>query len=158
MDLIGRFVAGAAELDVDDLPHPDLLHARVSEAMEAALDDLTTTLATAYTLRIVNRQGEQSGVWRHPNDNRSARNYYVVVDAIGADGGRVRIPVRNEETGRTEQVSTFAVRVPEAVYEQVKADKLDNGLIDRDAFGEKRVGELEARYAFETAGGAITDW
>lgn len=55
-------------------------------------------------------------------------------------------------------MSLFAIRVPPAEYERVKADKLDNGLIDDAVVGEKRRGELEADYRIAVAGGAITEW
>ena len=171
---LGQQATQRAAVTLQDIPDPHrpaaLRHVAAMDAAlasgdaaafttaAAALEQLTTSLRQAYTLRIVNRQGVQSGVWRHPNDNRNARNYYIVVDAIGPDGRRLEIPVTNEETGQIVRTATFAVRVPEAVYEQVKADKLDNGLVDNAAFGEKRAGETEVRYAFPTAGGAITRW
>src|SRR5690606_14685892 len=124
----------------------------------AALDALATTLAADYTLRIVNRPGARSGVWRYPEGNRAARNYYIIVDAIGSDGAPVAIPVRNEETGQVTRAATFGIRVPQAVFERVRADKQDNGLVDQDQFGRKRPGVLEPEYAHEVAGGMITDW
>ena len=49
-------------------------------------------------------------------------------------------------------------RVPQAEYDKVKADKLDNGLIDEAVVGEKRRGELDVDYRIAVAGGAITEW
>ena len=116
------------------------------------------TINQSYELRIVSRPNVQSGVWRHPVDNSGARNYYIIVDAIGADGRPFDLPITSEEDQATRRVSTFGIRVPEAVYERVRADKQDNGLIDTSLFGEKRRGELEPRYRFAVDGGAITDW
>jgi hypothetical protein len=116
------------------------------------------TINQSYELRIVSRPNVQSGVWRHPVDNSGARNYYIIVDAIGADGRPFDLPITSEEDQATRRVSTFGIRVPEAVYERVRADKQDNGLIDTPLFGEKRRGELEPRYRFAVDGGAITDW
>ncbi|MCR9244824.1 MAG: DUF6384 family protein [bacterium] len=122
------------------------------------LEALAEQLLQSYELRIVTRRNQRSGVWRHPNRNRNARNYYIIVEAVDADGKRLRLPIENEETGRTSRVRTFGVRVSEAAYEQVKADKLDNGLIDRSRFGRKRRGRLAPDYDFDVVGGFITRW
>ncbi|MBP7624763.1 MAG: hypothetical protein KA763_12390 [Xanthomonadales bacterium] len=112
----------------------------------------------AYTLRIVNRDGVQSGVWRYHEDAPGGKNYYLVVEAIDAGGQVLSLPVTNEETQRTETVSRFAIRVPQSEYDKVKADKLDNGLIDEAMVGEKRRGEFDVDYRVAVAGGAITEW
>ncbi len=123
-----------------------------------ALEQAAAQVNLAYTLRIVNREGVQSGVWRHHQDAPDGKNYYLVVEAIDAGGRVVALPVINEETQRSESVALFALRVPQAEYEKVKADKLDNGLIDDAVVGEKRRGELEVDYRVAVSGGAITAW
>lgn len=122
------------------------------------LQAMGETINQSYQLRIVSRPNAQSGVWRHPVDNARARNYYVIVEAVGADGQPVALPITSEEDQTTRRVSSFGLRVPESVYERVRADKQDNGLIDNPVFGEKRRGELEPRYRFAVDGGAITAW
>lgn len=122
------------------------------------LVDLVDVLDQSYELRILSRDGEQSGIWRRPPRGSTARNYYVIVEAVAADGGIVSLSVTNEENNETSSVRRFGVRVPEAVYEKVKADKLDNGLIDDKVFGVKKRGARAVDYRFEVAGGAITRW
>jgi hypothetical protein len=122
------------------------------------LAELATAVDLAYELRIVSGPDRQSGVWRHPADNPRARNHYVIVDAIGADGRPVVLPITSEEDQRVRQVSTFGVRVPQAVYDAVRADKQDNGLVDNPLLAVKRRGELEPSYRMTVAGGYITDW
>lgn len=119
---------------------------------------MATAVNQVYELRIVSRPDAQSGVWRHPADNPGARNHYIIVEAIGPDGRPVELPITSEEDQSTRRVSTFGIRVPERVYETVRADKQDNGLIDAPLFGEKRRGELEPRYRHAVAGGMITSW
>ncbi|HSP26063.1 MAG TPA: DUF6384 family protein, partial [Saliniramus sp.] len=65
---------------------------------------------------------------------------------------------RNEETGRTETVTTFGVRVPEAVYDAVRRDKSDDGIIQDEIVGEKPRGALEPVYTMPVMGGMITRW
>lgn len=122
------------------------------------LESAVAQVNLAYSLRIVNRDGVQSGVWRYHESAPDGKNYYLVVEAIDDDGRVLSLPVLNEETQRTETVSLFAIRVPPAEYERVKADKLDNGLIDAPVVGEKRRGELEVDYRVAVSGGAITTW
>ncbi len=124
----------------------------------ASIERLDARLRQEYVLQIVNRPGEPSGVWRVPDVNQAARNHYVIVEAIGPDGEPVAVEIENEETGRTEAVTTWGLRVDEATFEAVGRDKQDDGIIERDRFGSKPRGHLEPRYEFPTSGGAITRW
>tara|TARA_R110002096_G_scaffold36045_10_gene101125 strand:- start:176 stop:1621 length:1446 start_codon:yes stop_codon:yes gene_type:complete len=131
----------------------DLVRARdKTERLAALVEQLDQT----YELRIV--QDGQSGVWRYHAEDRSIRNYYIVVQAIGANGRPLRLSIESEEDGRTRAVSKFAIRVPEAVYERVKADKLDNRIVDDRLFGSKLRGRRKPVYRFDVAGGWITRW
>jgi hypothetical protein len=123
-----------------------------------SLEDLQTALAQEYSLRIVNRPGERSGVWRVPDINTEARNYYLIVEAIDPTGRALEVPVTSEENGRTERVTKWGLRVDEATFQQVARDKQDNGIIERDNFGHKARGHLVPDYALPTTGGAITQW
>jgi hypothetical protein len=169
-----RFVLAEARLQTMTLSGPATAtlsdaRARAEAALVAAddasaatavttLEQFAASLDLSYSLRIVSRQGVQSGVWRYAESAPDGKNYYIVVEAIDTAGNVVMVPVLNEETQKTQNVSRFAVRVPYAEYERVKADKQDNGLIDDAVVGEKRRGELEVNYQIAVAGGAITDW
>lgn len=124
----------------------------------AQLEQLRDQLAVSYQLRVVNRPGVRSGVWRVPEANPDARNHYLIVEAIGAGGRPISVPVRNEETGETEPVERWGLRVDQATFERVAADKSDDGIIQNDLVGRKAVGELEPSYLVPTSGAAITDW
>jgi hypothetical protein len=123
-----------------------------------SLRDLHSTLQQAYTLQIVSRPGERSGVWRIPDANPNARNYYIIVEAVSADGRTLQVPVVNEETGRTERVSKWGLRVEEDVFRRIAADKQDDGIIQQREFGVKRSGQLQPDYRVPTTGAAITRW
>lgn len=124
----------------------------------AELSDMRRTLEQSYTLQIVNRPEQSSGIWRVPDVNSSARNYYIVVEAMGPAGNRPEITVTNEETGKSKRTNMWALRVDERVFKQVASDKQDDGIIQNKRFGEKRVGYLQPEYAFPTSGAALTDW
>ena len=127
-------------------------------ATVGALNALDGRLLQQYDLKIVQRPGERSGVYRVPDDNRRARNYYVIVEAVTPRGERLVIPVRSEETGATAPVRKWGLRVDEATYNSVAADKRDDGIIQSDVVGTKRRGVLEPEYSVATTGAAITKW
>ena len=137
------------------------LRAQDTDAARKALrqlEELRTVLDREYTLRIVNRAGERSGVFRIPDVNTAAANYYIVVEGIDATGDPATVPIKSEETGKTERVTQWGLRVDQATYNAVGRDKADDGIIERDRFGVKRRGYLTPDYEMKTTGGAITRW
>ena len=129
-----------------------------AETAVAGLVALRDQLRQAYTLRVVNRTDVQSGFWTFPEINTDATNYYLVVEAIDAEGKTLSLPIANEESGETETVSIWGVRVPESVYERVAADKRDDGIIQGNEIGRKSEGFLEVEYNVPVLGGAVTQW
>jgi hypothetical protein len=124
----------------------------------AALRQLYDDLTLQYQLRIISRQGIPSGVWKVPDNNPNARNYYIIVEAVTPDGKRLTLPITSEEDGNTHAVEQWGLRVTPAVFEQVKRDKMDDGIIQRNVFGTKKRGYLTLQYTIPTTGGAITQW
>lgn len=120
-----------------------------------ALRDL---LRQEYTLRIVNREGVRSGFWTIPEANDAATNYYITVEAIAPNGQLLSLPITNEETGETETVSMWGLRVPESIYNSVLADKQDDGIIQRNVVGVKQFGFIDVDYTIPVLGGAVTRW
>jgi hypothetical protein len=132
-------------------------NATEAQGVVANLDVLATQLRQEYTLRIAGRPEDETGFFReHPSF--SGRAYFVVVDATGARGLPVRLPVRNDETNETETVSRFAVRVPIATFNAVRNDKSANGIVQNALLAEKRRGYLEPEYKMPVLSGRITRW
>ena len=147
----GKFLnAGKAALREDDKA--------VAKDAIAALADLRAALDQEYTLRIVNRPGEKTGVWRVPDINLQAKNYYIIVEGVDAGGKVLTVPMQSEETGRTERVTKWGLRVKEDVFNAVAADKQDDGIIEKDRFGYKKRGHIVPEYEMPTTGRAITTW
>ncbi|TWT57404.1 hypothetical protein KOR42_07650 [Thalassoglobus neptunius] len=122
----------------------------------AELEQLNSKLNQSYDLRIV-KEGS-TGVWRIPDVNQSARNYYIIVEAVAPDGEVLSLPIQSEENGQTEIVSKWGIRVDESTFYQIADDKKDDGIIQNDRFGVKKSGSLEPEYFLPAIGGAITNW
>ena len=129
-----------------------------ARARRVALNDLAARLAAAYSVRIVNRPGVPSAIWRVPASNPRARNYYLIVEAIDRDGRPVEVPITSEEDGITARVSRWGLHVPEAEFERVRRDKHASGIIEQPVNGEKTPGSLATRWNVQTTGGAILSW
>ena len=119
------------------LARGDVEGARQASADMAAL---LSELRAEFELRIVNRPGEASGVWRKPAVNATARNDYLIVEAIAPDGRVLPRAIRNEETGVTSSVEKWGVRVSSEVFQRVLADKRDDGIIEKNLVGRKKKG------------------
>ena len=129
-----------------------------ARAAAAEIETLNARVQAQYELRIVSRPGEQSGVWREPEVNRGARNYYLIVEAVAPNGEAQRLPITSEEDGATETVRAWGLRVDEETFNRVAADKRDDGIIQNNVVGRKRRGVLEREYTVPTTGAAITEW
>ena len=137
---------------------------RRSADAQLAARDLDGLEETARSYRQLQRQvGSEyeivivGGVWRFHTELDGVRNYYLRVQAIAADGSKVPVVIRNEEDGTTAEVTEWAERVPQELYDRVGADKQDNGIIDDDDFGFKRRGFVTAERNYEDLG-QITEW
>lgn len=123
-----------------------------------SMEALKVQLQAVYRLQIVVAPQAKTGVWRIPDANTSARNYYIIVEAVGPDGNPVKVPVKNEETGKTDFVSTWGLRVDEKVFNRIAKDKQDDGIVQDREFGVKQSGYLDPEYRIPTTGAAITSW
>ncbi len=123
-----------------------------------ALNQLLAKLRTEYTLTVISRQGESSGVWRIPEINPDARNFYLIVEALDPNGRALTVPIKNQEDGKTYNVDKWGVRVSSAVFDQIRSDKQDDGIIQNNRVGVKRRGYLEPNYLISVEGGTITQW
>jgi hypothetical protein len=130
---------------------------RVGDA-QYELEILYDELATTYEIRIVSRPDEPSGVWQVPHANPNARNYYLIVEAIDERGDRRSVKLPIDGSSLYLVVTRWGVRVSEETFEQVKADKLDDGIIQNATLAVKRVGRLELDYLISVLDGTITEW
>lgn len=127
----------------------------------AAVDDLSFlagVLRQDLTIRVVSRPGEYSGVFRIPDDAPGARNYYLIVEAVDARGRPHALEIGSEEDRKVARAEKWGVRVPEAEFNRIAADKADDQIIQHADIGKKPKGALAPAYDIEAAGGAILEW
>jgi hypothetical protein len=147
----------------------EALYANATTAAEAGdLESLRTArqalqyvhdmLRQEYSILIVSRPGTPSGVWRYPVDSRTARNYYLIVEALTASGQKLKLPITSEEDGKVRIVSEWGLRVDQHAYDQVRRDKEADGIVNRKNVGIKKRGFLTPEYSISTTGAAITEW
>jgi hypothetical protein len=149
-DARGFLAAGEAAVERRDYD--------VARGAVADLRTLDAQLELQYKLQVVSRPGELSGFERYPDENPNTQNFYLVVEAIAPTGAALRLPIRNEETQRTERVDKWGLRVDEETFRRVAADKRDDGIIQQNIVGAKQRGALEPEYSIATTGAAITEW
>ncbi|MEM9144589.1 MAG: DUF6384 family protein [Pseudomonadota bacterium] len=129
-----------------------------ADAALASLDALRSDIQVAFEIRVVSRHGTPSGVHRVPDVNQAARNYYLIVEAIGTDGNAIPRRITSEETGRSETVSIWGKRVPKALFDRVGTDKRADGIVDDAVLGTKSAGQVRIEWRTELPDGAITAW
>ena len=126
------------------------------------LEGLSRALSQSYQLRIVSRFNEASGVYLDSKTNTDIRNFYLIVEAVTADGDILKLPIEDEEYKKRQMVSKFGVRVPKAVFDAVAADKKDDQIIQNDILGTKPRGVLDPVLSFDGAKdwplGYIVEW
>ncbi|MBT8115586.1 MAG: hypothetical protein KJP04_09400 [Arenicella sp.] len=145
-----KFAAGQRAVDENDFSRAgQILH---------ELTQLKQQLQQEYTIRVVSRPGESSGVWRVPDVNPQGRKYYLIVEAIDSANKVVVLDVVSEESNASKRVSTWGIRVDEQTFYQVADDKSDDGIIQGNEVGRKQAGYLEPEYSISTSGAKITEW
>lgn len=129
-----------------------------AQAEVERLEVLIAELARTYDIQIAADAQGDVGVWRIPDVNEEARNYYVFVQAIAPSGERLRLSILSEETGQVRETDRWGLRVTEAFVREVIADREDDGIIQNRIVGRKARGALAPDYTIETTGGMIYDW
>ena len=129
--LLGELDVAKQQLDVKSLDE-------LGQRMTMLFNQLNET----YEVHIVSGANDNSGIDRYftDADGRRLSGYYVIVEARDASGHVLARPIRNSETDQFKQVTRWAERVPQEVYDRIKADKKADGLLNETLFGVKQRG------------------
>jgi len=125
---------------------------------EADLRKLAAELQEVFEVHIISREGVPTGVERIPDANPDTKNYYIVVEAIDPDGNIMERDVVSEENGSTLLVDKWGQRVSETIYDAVRRDKMEDGIVQKGVLGQKRRGELDIKWRSGVQDGVITKW
>jgi hypothetical protein len=125
---------------------------------EADLRDLAARLQEVFEVRIVSREGVPTGVSRIPEANPDTENYYIVVEAVDPDGNILNRKILSEESSEAELVDKWGQRVTDTIYNAVRRDKMEDGIVQKGVLGQKRRGELDIKWRSGVQDGAITKW
>ena len=93
-----------------------------------------------------------------PEDDPGGRNYYLIVEAVDANGALLPVRITSEEDQAVKRTSSWGIRVSERVFNAVADDKADDQIIQNATIGAKRRGVLEPDYAIPVLGGRIVEW
>ena len=112
------------------------------ESVRKSLADLGARLGESYNVAVVSGAGRKSAVDRYyrDKDGRRVSGFYLIVEARTPDGKALTRRIHNDENDSYKEVTAWAERVPEAVYERLKKDKLEDGILNETAFAAKRKG------------------
>lgn len=129
--LLGELDVAKRQLDMTSL-------AELSQRTTALLNQLNE----AYEVHIVSGANEKSGIDRYYTDADGKRlsGYYVIVEARDASGRSFTRSIRNTETDHLDRVTRWAERVPQVVYDRIKADKKSDGVLNETLFAVKQRG------------------
>lgn len=132
----------------------------VSEAAKMAekIDGQLKFINTSYTLRIVSRPGERTGVWRYYDGNQNARQYYILVEAVDGNGNTITMPVFDSEKQKDVKASIWGVEVSEDQFNLLANEKKNTGGIAQPIMGDKKAGELTESFQYAVMPRRITSW
>jgi hypothetical protein len=125
--------------------------------LEAKLLSLRQQLNEEYEVHIVSDRGRKSAIDRYFGKLNASNltkepAWYVIVEAHNSRGQLMTQSIRNSETGKLQSVTTWAERVPQEVYERLKADKKD-GVLNETLFSVKERGYLGEQMKLRGADG-----
>jgi hypothetical protein len=145
-------VAAEGQRDIANDNHGD------ARKQLALLEDMNEQLALDYNLRIVSRQGEDTGFARQSKVNPTIENFYILVEGVSRDSRVLKLPIVNEETQKTDRVTMWAQHVTKETFDKIVTDKQTDQIVQNDILGHKTRGYLKPTFDMSVAGGAITNW
>jgi len=141
---------------------------RIQE-LESRLVQLRRQMSEEYEVHVVAERGRKSGIDRYFRDpkvpgSEKIPSWYAIVEARNSRGQLLTRRIRNSETDESSDVQTWGERVPQEIYERLKADKKD-GVLNETLFAVKRRGYLNEEIRMPGAdgkplpsAGQITRW
>lgn len=112
---------------------------------------------TPLIMTIVDNPRYKSGVER-THDNTNGKSWYLIVTPISPSGVQSALWIKSIETGETKQVKMFGQQVTQQAFNNVKADKAQDGHIDNNKLCNKPLGRLTFDCPSSVKPGRILEW
>lgn len=127
------------------------------QQIESQVVALRRDLNEEYEVHIVSDRKRKSGIdhyFNNPETREDERepSWYAIVEAHNSRGQLLTRSIANSETKRTSPVTTWGERIPQEVFERLKADKRD-GVLNETLFAIKRRGYLQEEVKLTGADG-----
>jgi hypothetical protein len=133
---------------------------KINEAKSqiANLEKYIILLPKQINFRIVDKPGTKSGVVWKSRNVPSAKDYYLIVEALDPENNPVQIPITDRITQKSVWTNMFGVNVPEAVFEHYRAEKIRTGLIHNPVIGQKPANQFNFQFNTTTNNAYINAW
>ncbi len=112
----------------------------------------------AVRYRIVERKGEKSGFWRRQGDDVTTTEWFVVVEAVDANGKTFTVPVKSADTGVIKEVSKWAIQVSEKDFLAFSDELLKKKAISNPVIGKATSKTSQPQWSVSTTGSMLTEW
>lgn len=129
-----------------------------AQAIVANMQLVKTQLSLEYSIRVISRPNQNSGIWRNPPNNPNGKNYYLIVEAIDKSNRVIELSILNQESNKVVRKKAWGLRVSEESFFEIAADKRDDGIIQGNKVGVKKAGFLKPVFSIPTTGATITEW
>lgn len=129
-----------------------------AEAVVANMQAVKSQLGLDYSIRIISKPNQNSGVWRNPPNNPDGKNYYLIVEAVDSDNRVLELTIVNQENNKAARKKSWGLRVNEETFYKIASDKRDDGIIQANIVGKKELGYLNPVFSIPTSGATITEW
>ena len=129
-----------------------------AEGLATSMVAAAEAMAQEYTLRVISKPNKSSGVWRIPDNNPNSRNYYLIIEALDRNNNVLELEILNQENNKRVRTKQWGLRVNQQTFNQIAADKQDDGIIQNNQVGKKQVGFLKPSFSIPTTGATITKW
>lgn len=129
-----------------------------AQAIVASMQTVKTQLGLEYSIRVILKPNQSSGIWRNPPNNPTTKNYYLIVEAIDKSNRVVELTIINQENNKATRKKSWGLRVSEETFYKIAADKNDDGIIQENQVGNKEIGYLKPVFSIPTTGATLTEW
>ena len=126
-------------------------------ALADQVQALTNFFQAPAKLLIYTGDKSKSGIERTENNSKAAR-WYLIAEWTDAAGNPIPVIIQNRESTATTLTTLFGIEVTKEVYNAVKKDKTDDGIIDNRLIATKDANSLDMINVMDASPNFITQW